>query len=269
MANILKFECIDNARQLGGILAGGRRVKHNKLFRSGNLSKATDHDLHRLRDEFGVHQVIDFRSDFEYMRKPDKLLDGMQSILIPVLDESMHGDAFNKEQVVPATGVDFMEFLFGIARHPIAKTLKDKLYNYFVDSDYANKQYAKAFEIILAQKGAPVLWHCTSGKDRAGYCSALMLAALGADDDTVLDDYEESEKSYHKQLEAMSKKGRESGMTDEQLDILHFLVSVKREYMETPVKRINQEYGSLLNFITQRMHVPTATIDALREYYLE
>lgn len=269
MANVLKFESIDNARQLGGIPAGNRHVKQNRLFRSSNLSKATEHDLHRLRDDYNVHQVIDFRSDFEYMRKPDKLLDGMQSTLIPVLDESMHGDAFNKNQVVPATGIDFMEFLFGIARHPIAKTLKDKLYNYFVESDYAHRQYRKFFETVLALKGAPVLWHCTSGKDRCGFGAVLMLAALGADDDAVLDDYAESEKSYHKQLEAMSQKGRESGMTDEQLDILHFLVSVKREYMETPVKRINQEYGSLLDFIKHKLGVSQTELDTLREYYLE
>ena len=89
MANVLKFESIDNARQLGGIPAGGSHVKHNLLFRSSNLSKATEHDLHRLRDDFGVHLVIDLRSDFEYMQKPDKLLDGMESVLIPVLDDSM------------------------------------------------------------------------------------------------------------------------------------------------------------------------------------
>lgn len=269
MANVLKFESIDNVRQLGGIPAGASRVKQNALFRSGNLSRASEHDLLRLRDDFGIRLVIDLRSDFEYMRKPDKLIDGMQSAMIPVLDESMHGDAFNKDQVVPATGVDFMEFLLGIARHPIANTLKDKLYNYFVDSEYASSQYAKVFEMVLAQKGAPVLFHCTSGKDRAGFCSALMLAALGADDNAILDDYTESENSYRKPLEAMTAKGRASGMTEEQLDILHFLVSVKREYLEIPLKRINAEYGSLLNFITQRMHVPTATIDSLREYYLE
>ena len=269
MANVLKFECIDNARQLGGIQAGCHRVKQNKLFRSSNLSKATEHDLLRLRDEFDVHLVIDFRSDFEYMRKPDKLLDGMESALIPVLDESMHGDAFNKDQVVPATGIDFMEFLFGIARHPVAKTLKDKLYNYFVESDYAHRQYKKFFETVLALKGAPVLWHCTSGKDRCGFGAVLMLAALGADDDSILDDYAESEKSYHKQLEAMTAKGRQSGMTDEQLDILHFLVSVKREYMEAPVKRINETYGSLLNFVKQKIGVTQTDIETLREYYLE
>ena len=269
MANVLKFECVDNARQLGGILAGNRRIKQNRLFRSGNLSRATEHDLHRLRDEYGVRMIIDFRSDFEYMRKPDKLLDGMQSTLIPVIDETMHGDAFNKDQVVPATGVDFMEFLFGIARHPVGPTLKDKLYNYFVESDYAHRQYGKFFKTVLAQKGAPVLWHCTSGKDRCGFGAVLMLAALGADDDALLDDYAESEKSYHKQLTEMSKKGRESGLTDEHLDILHFLVSVKREYMEVPVKLINEKYGSLLNFIRQKIGVSQSEIDTLREYYLE
>ena len=113
------------------------------------------------------------------------------------------------------------------------------------------------------------MFHCTSGKDRCGFCSALMLAALGAADNAILDDYAESANSYCKQLEAMTAKGRESGMTEQQLDVLHFLVSVKREYLETPLSRVNAEYGSLLNFITQRMHVPTATIDALREYYLE
>lgn len=269
MANVLKFETIDNARQLGGIPAGGTYVKHNLLFRSGNLSKASEHDLLRLRDDFDVRLVIDLRSDFENKQKPDKFLEGMSMVSIPVIDKIVHGDVFNKLQIPSLTGMNFMEFLFGIARHPVASLLKDKLYNYFVDSDYANRQYAKVFETILAQKGAPVLWHCTSGKDRAGFCSALMLAALGADDNAILEDYTESEKSYRKQLEVMVEKGRESGMTEEQLEILHFLVSVKREYLEIPLKRINAECGSLLNFITQRMHVPMATVDALRECYLE
>lgn len=269
MANILKFECIDNTRQLGGILAGGRRVKHNKLFRSGNLSLATENDLLRLRDEFGIRLVIDLRSDFEYMRKPDKLLDGMSVVSIPVLDELLRNSALQREQIMPAKGEGMMDLLFKVARFPWATKLKDVLYNYFAEGDYAHRQFGEFFKTVLAQKGAPILWHCTSGKDRAGFGAVLMLAALGADDNAILDDYMESENSYRKQLELMTAKGRESGMTDAQLDVLHFLVSVKREYMEVPVKLINEKYGSLLNFITQQMHVPFATIDALREYYLE
>ena len=67
----------------------------------------------------------------------------------------------------------------------------------------------------------------------------------------------------------MSAKGRASGMTDEQLDILHFLVSVKRDYMEAPFAKVNKEYGSLLNFITQKIGVSQEKIETLRKYYLE
>ena len=269
MANVLKFECIENARQLGGIVAGGRHVKENMLFRSGNLSLATENDLLRLRDEFGIRLVIDLRSDFEYRRKPDKLLDGMSVVSIPVLDELLRNSALQKEQIMPAKGEGMMELLFKVARFPWATKLKDVIYNYFVDSDYAHRQFGEFFKTVLAQKGAPVLWHCTSGTDRCGFGAVLLLAALGADDDAVLDDYAESGNSYRKQLELMTAKGRESGMTDAQLDVLHFLVSVKREYMETPVKRINEKYGSLLNFIRQKIGVSQAEIDTLREYYLE
>ena len=269
MANVLKFECIENARQLGGIVAGGRHVKENMLFRSGNLSLATENDLHRLRDEFGIRLVIDLRSDFEYMRKPDKLLDGMSVVSIPVLDELLRNSALQKEQIMPAKGEGMMELLFKVARFPWATKLKDVLYNYFAEGDYAHRQFGEFFKTVLVQKGAPILWHCTSGKDRCGFGAVLLLAALGADDNVILDDYAESENSYCKQLEAMTAKGRAAGMTDMQLDVLHFLVSVKREYMEIPVKLINEKYGSLLNFITQRLHVPSASIEALREYYLE
>ena len=178
MANVLKFECIENARQLGGIVAGGRHVKENMLFRSGNLSLATENDLHRLRDEFGIRLVIDLRSDFEYRRKPDKLLDGMSVVSIPVLDELLRNSALKKEQITPAKGEGMMELLFKIACFPWATKLKDVLYNYFAEGDYAHRQFGEFFKAILAQKGAPILWHCTSGKDRCGFCSALMLGAL-------------------------------------------------------------------------------------------
>lgn len=269
MANVLKFECIENARQLGGIVAGGRHVKENMLFRSGNLSLATEKDLLRLRDEYGVRLVIDLRSDFEYMRKQDKLLDGMSMVSIPVLDELLRNSALKKEQIMPAKGEGMMELLFKVAGYPWATKLKDVLYSYFAEGDYAHRQFGEFFKAILAQKGAPILWHCTSGKDRCGFGAVLLLAALGADDNVILDDYAESENSYRKQLELMTAKGRAAGMTDAQLDVLHFLVSVKREYMEIPIKIINAKYGSLLNFITQRLHVPSASIEALREYYLE
>ena len=45
------------------------------------------------------------------------------------------------------------------------------------------------FDTIFAAEGAPVLFHCTAGKDRTGFVAAALLKFLDADDDVVFDDY--------------------------------------------------------------------------------
>ena len=47
------------------------------------------------------------------------------------------------------------------------------------------------FRILLKTdpgRGA-VLWHCVDGKDRAGLATMFLLSALGADKQTILEDY--------------------------------------------------------------------------------
>ena len=35
----------------------------------------------------------------------------------------------------------------------------------------------------------PLMFHCTAGKDRAGFAAALFLAALGVERETIIEDY--------------------------------------------------------------------------------
>jgi protein tyrosine/serine phosphatase len=39
----------------------------------------------------------------------------------------------------------------------------------------------------------PVLFHCSSGKDRTGLIAALILAVCGLSDEEIFDDYEKSQ----------------------------------------------------------------------------
>lgn len=45
------------------------------------------------------------------------------------------------------------------------------------------------FERLGAADGVPALLHCTAGKDRTGFGSALVLLALGVPEHTAYDDY--------------------------------------------------------------------------------
>ncbi|MBQ3698305.1 MAG: tyrosine-protein phosphatase [Prevotella sp.] len=49
-----------------------------------------------------------------------------------------------------------------------------------------------------------MLWHCSEGKDRCGWGSALLLAAFGASRQVIVEDFDMSNQSYAKQVEALS-----------------------------------------------------------------
>ena len=51
-----------------------------------------------------------------------------------------------------------------------------------------NKAFKELFRALEAGE-TPILFHCTSGKDRTGVAAMLILLALGASDETICADY--------------------------------------------------------------------------------
>ena len=81
------FEHIDNARDLGGIPgAGGRAIRPHRLLRTAHLHDASDADVVRLREEYNLCRIFDFRSLGEFNAVPDREIDGVQHHLLPTID---------------------------------------------------------------------------------------------------------------------------------------------------------------------------------------
>ena len=59
------------------------------------------------------------------------------------------------------------------------------------------KKLAEGFK-FLSQNEGPYLVHCTEGKDRAGFASAVLECLMGASLDEVVDDYMVTYKNYYK-----------------------------------------------------------------------
>ena len=62
-------------------------------------------------------------------------------------------------------------------------------YRGFVSSETARKGYRAFIDLLLEGRERAILWHCTAGKDRAGFAAAIVLALLGVSMDRIFEDY--------------------------------------------------------------------------------
>jgi protein-tyrosine phosphatase len=63
------------------------------------------------------------------------------------------------------------------------------LYRWFVTSPVARETFGTALRLVATPDALPLLYHCTAGKDRTGWLSAIILSALGVDRATIEADY--------------------------------------------------------------------------------
>ena len=157
----LPLRSINNLRDLGGYQAvDGRTIRHHILYRAGHLGNLKERDQRKLT-ALNLHTIIDFRSAEEKQREPDRLpLNDVKVIELPILDEgnsAMMKDMRRRYENNDFDGLDTNLVMFNTYRQ------------FALDF---TAEYAHFLQAVLQAQGRPVLWHCTAGKDRAGFAAA-------------------------------------------------------------------------------------------------
>ena len=116
--------------------------------------------------------------------------------------------------------------------------------------------YKEFFSILSEKENAPLLFHCSAGKDRTGIAAALLLSALGVDRETVTEDYMLSAEHITKKYEFITREHPE----------LKPLTTVRKEYLETAFRVIDEEFGGIERYLIDNLEVD---LDKLRELYTE
>ena len=217
----LSFDGIVNARELGGlVMQDGRTVRSGKLVRSGELSKASDADVAHLKSRFGLSDVFDFRFDRERSSAPDREMEGVTNTWLSTLPQSfMTGFSAGRTDTAKIQSSDMLEALAKYAFDPRAQQMAAKLYPAIVMDTLSQKRYGMFLKGVLDAKGG-ALWHCSQGKDRCGWGSAFVLAALDASRETIVEDFALSNVSYAQAIEALSDKIVAQGGSDAELSFL-------------------------------------------------
>jgi Protein tyrosine/serine phosphatase len=169
----LPFTGAHNFRDLGGYkTSDGKTVKWGKVYRSDNLHSLTDEDL-KYMERLNIKSVVDFRSDEERNEEPDRLTPDMTPILLPI--------KFEPEGVTENLTRDLT---FG--NLDSSNLLRD--FNIILVKEFT-EEYREFFRHIVDNGGEPFLLHCTAGKDRAGFGSAMILTVLGVPREKIIEDY--------------------------------------------------------------------------------
>ena len=250
-----------NARQLGGYHIGNQKIKDNLLLRTAKISELSEQDSTLLCDKYKVQCGYDFRGLEESLSAPDVIPAGARylSLALSFTEEGSESNPkFENESQMIA-------MLLQYAEHPAVQAMCTGMYDVIFFEEASQKVYRQFFEDLLTvnpEEGA-VLWHCTQGKDRAGCASAMLLAALDADRELIMADFMQS-KDYYDKITAQIKTE-----TDAQRMVINTLISANPEIFEASLDKVDAQYGSLKNYLTECIGVTPEMMKVLRDRYLE
>ncbi|MBC8221612.1 MAG: tyrosine-protein phosphatase [SAR86 cluster bacterium] len=249
---LLPMDGSHNTRELGGYkTTDGKTIKWGKLFRSDKLSDISKTDQAYLQN-LGIKKIVDFRSEQEKAEDPNIIPTGISYVEMPI---SVDGAMRSKIEAVLKGETD------------------REVQSFLID---ANKEfvtnYADVYENFLRgliDEDAPTLFHCTAGKDRAGFAAAITLIALGVSKEDVINDYMKTNAFTQERIEEILGQIELMSLYQSDVEILRPLLGVEQIYIETAFRTAEEKYGSLENFIRDGLNISDEDIQKLRNKFLE
>ena len=225
-----------NFRDLGGYLTGsGACVRWGRLFRSDALDHLSDRDRERVGHELGLGTVLDLRCAEERTSRgalPAALVD------LPILD---------LPTIDPA-------FIPGVPLHDV-----------YLDLLRTHQDRIRDVVTAIAEVDAPLVFHCGTGKDRAGLVAAVILGALGVSDADIARDYALSARVLPAILDVRARQPGSSRWAPALPPDAH---AADASTMRTVLRSIRDAHGSMLGYALD-IGVSPDSIATLRDRALD
>ncbi|WP_145660087.1 tyrosine-protein phosphatase [Bradyrhizobium stylosanthis] len=241
-ARHLALQGASNFRDLGGYkTVDGRTTRWRHIFRSNHLGQLTAADVEIVR-ALGVRSAFDFRGVEE------------RAAGVCVVNEIAVHSLPIEPTVVAALRA---ELAGGTLTAAVALELMRESYRNYVRHN--THSFRMLFGHLLEDR-APLVIHCTAGKDRTGFASALILHALGVPDDVIAEDYLLTNRHYKRDATAA---------TDLPEDVRNAIGNVEASYLAAAFEAVGKEYGDLETYLRDGLKLGTAERTALKERYLQ
>jgi protein-tyrosine phosphatase len=211
------------------------------LYRSDHLG-ALDADDARQIQALGITRVLDFRGVSE-RTSAACTLPGVTVHSLPIeptIVQQLHA--------LLATGRD-------VTAADVVAHMQDTYRGFVRDN---TPRFAEFFGHLLAS-GEPTVFHCTAGKDRTGFAAALLLHALGAAPEAVMQDYLLTNDRLAFPADGNYVFPR---------PVMQVLWRVQPEFLLAALAEADAAYGSLEGYLREGLGLGAAERARLRDLYL-
>ena len=242
-ARHLNLTGASNFRDLGGYPGrDGRTVRWRQIFRSNHLGHLTEADIEVLRP-LRLKSAFDFRGTEERVAATCGLAEiAVHSLPIePTVVAALRARLTDGVALSSADALDVM---------------RDSYRNYV---RYNTGSFRALFARLLEDR-APLVIHCTAGKDRTGFACALILHALGVPNDVIAEDYLLTNRFYRRDPAASS---------DLPDDVTQVLGSVEASFLAAAFDTIGADYGDLEGYFSDGLGLGAGERAQLQARYLE
>ncbi len=256
----IEFERLLNTRDLGSLVtADGRRIKKNRLIRSGQLINSSEKDKKKLEQLVGT--VIDFRTDKERREQPNPELSGVKELHIPVLGSLTAGITREKES-------DKEAFIRSAGDPKVALEQMISIYRSFPTMPSAAAAYKAFLQILLENEDKAVLWHCTAGKDRSGFASVMIEHILGVSDEDIFEDYLYTNECIKEDVKQLLGQFVSSGSAVSKEAVI-LLFTAQEQFLAAAFDEIDKQFGSFDGYLENVLGADSEMRRRLKDKYLE
>jgi protein-tyrosine phosphatase len=232
-ARHLNLAGASNFRDLGGYRTrDGRTVRWRQIFRSNHLGHLTGADIEVLRP-LGLKSAFDFRGTEERVAA----ICGLTEIAVhslPIEPTVVAALRARLADGMPPSSADAVEVM--------------------------REFYRNYVRCSTPSFRAPLVIHCTAGKDRTGFACALILHSLGVPDDVIAEDYLLTNRFYRRDPTASS---------DLPENVRQVLASVQASFLAAGFDAISANYGDLENYLSDALGLGARERVTLQARYLE
>lgn len=254
------LESAANWRDLGGyVTENGQTVLSGIIYRSNTLSTLTSEDQMKIT-ELDVMTTYDLRTDAEVQSDPDKIPPGISYVRLNVLADAtsaapaqllaMMSDPETANEELGGGKIDaaFIEGYRGFITLPSAQSAYGRLFHDLTDSDKT-----------------PVVFHCTTGKDRTGWAAAAFLTLLGVSRETVMEDFLRSNEYilplYTDLIDQFEFAGGDRAIPEA-------IFGVKESYLNASFDEVAANYGSIEVYFDKALGIDAAEQQVILDRFL-